>query len=53
VIQAAPDPALRLHDAAEHFGVGSFVGEIPVEEVPLPAWLVHRRRRGSIPLFPR
>jgi hypothetical protein len=53
MIQATPDPALRLHDVTGHFGVGSFVGKIPAEEVPLPARLVHRRRRGLIPLFPR
>jgi hypothetical protein len=48
VTQAMPDPALQLHDVAGYFGVGSFVGEIPAEEVPPPARLVHRRRRGSM-----
>jgi hypothetical protein len=37
VTQAAPGPALRLHDVTEYFGVGSFIGEIPAEEVLLPA----------------
>jgi hypothetical protein len=53
MIQAASGPALRLHDVAKYFGVGFFVGEIPAEEVLLPARLVHRRRHGLIPLFPR
>jgi hypothetical protein len=35
--QAAPGPALQLHDVAEYFDVSSFVGEIPAEEVLLPA----------------
>jgi hypothetical protein len=53
VIQAASGPALWLHGVAEYFGVSSFVGEITAEEVILPARLVHRRRWGMIPLFPR
>jgi hypothetical protein len=53
VIRAAPGPVLRLHDVAEYFGVGSFVGEIPAEEVLLLAQLVHRRRQDSIILFLR
>jgi hypothetical protein len=52
VTQAAPGPTLQLHDVAEYFGVGSFVDEIPAEEVLLLARLVHHRRRGLIPLFP-
>jgi hypothetical protein len=53
VTQAALGPALWLRDVAEHFGVGSFVGEIPAEGVLLPARVVHRRRRDLILLFPR
>jgi hypothetical protein len=53
VIRATPGPALRLCDVAEHFGIGSFVSEIPTEGVLFPVWLVHRRRRDSILLFPR
>jgi hypothetical protein len=44
--QVAPGPALRLHDVVEYFGVGSFIDEIPVEEVLLPARLVYRWRWG-------
>ena len=50
--RAAPGPALRLRDVVECFDVGSFVGEIPAEEVLLLARLVHRRRHDSILLFP-
>jgi hypothetical protein len=53
VTWAAPDPALQLRDVTEYFGVGSFVGEIPAEEVLLLARLVHHRRQDSILLFPR
>jgi hypothetical protein len=53
VTRAAPGPALRLRDVAEYFGVGSFVGEIPAEEVLFLARLVHHRRLDSILLFPR
>jgi hypothetical protein len=35
VIWVAPGPALRLRDVVEYFGVGSFVDEIPAEEVLL------------------
>jgi hypothetical protein len=45
VTQAALGPALRLRDVAEYFGVGSFVGEIPAEDVLLLARLVHHRNR--------
>jgi hypothetical protein len=51
--RAASGPALRPRDVTEYFGVGSFVGEIPAEEVLLLARLVHRQRRDSILLFPR
>jgi hypothetical protein len=50
VIQVVPGPALRLRDVAEYFGVGSFVGGIPAEEVPLQAQSARRRRWGAIPL---
>jgi hypothetical protein len=46
VTQAVPGPVLRLHDVVEYFGVGSFIGEIPAEEVLLPTRLVHRQRWG-------
>jgi hypothetical protein len=53
MIQAAPGLVLWLHDVAEHYGVGSFVGELLTEEVLPHARLVHRRRWGMIPLSPR
>jgi hypothetical protein len=53
VTRDALGPALRLRDVVEYFGVDSFVGEIPAEEVLLLARLVHRRRWELIPLFPR
>jgi hypothetical protein len=53
VTRAAPGPALRLCDVTEHFSVGSFVSEIPSEEVLLLARLVHRRRWELTPLFLR
>jgi hypothetical protein len=53
MIQAAPGLVLRLHDVTEHYGVGSFVGELPAEEVLPQARLIRRRRWGTIPLFPR
>jgi hypothetical protein len=48
VIQAAPGPALRPRDVTEYFGVGSFVGGIPAEEVLPRAQLVHRQRWGRL-----
>jgi hypothetical protein len=51
--RAASGPALRPRDVTEYFDVGSFVGEIPAEEVLLLARLVHRQRRDLILLFPR
>jgi hypothetical protein len=33
VIQAVLGLVLRLHDVAGRYGVGSFVGELPAEEV--------------------
>jgi hypothetical protein len=50
--RTAPGPALWLRDVAEYFGVGSFVGKIPAEEVLLLAQLVHHKRQDSILLFP-
>jgi hypothetical protein len=35
---------LRLHDVAERYGVGSFIGELPAEEVLPQTQLVCRRR---------
>jgi hypothetical protein len=53
VTRAAPGPTLWLRDVVEYFNVGSFIGEIPTEEVLLLVRLVHRRRHDSILLFPR
>jgi hypothetical protein len=52
MIEAAPDPILRLHDVAGHYDVGSFVGELLAEEVLLQARSVRLRRWGMIPLSP-
>jgi hypothetical protein len=49
-IQVAPGPALQPRDVAGYFGVGSFIGGIPAEEVPLRVRSVRRRRWGAIPL---
>jgi hypothetical protein len=49
-IQVAPGPALRPRDVAGYFSVGSFVGGIPAEEVPLRVRSARRRRWGAIPL---
>jgi hypothetical protein len=51
--RAASGLALRLRDVVKHFGVGSFVGEIPAKEVLLLVRLVHHRRWELIPLFLR
>jgi hypothetical protein len=52
VIQAVLGLVLRLHDVAGRYGVGSFVGELPAEEVLPQAQLVRRRRWGTITLPP-
>jgi hypothetical protein len=49
-IQAAPGPALQPRDVAGYFGVGSSVGGIPAEEVPLRVQSACRQRRGVTPL---
>jgi hypothetical protein len=56
MIQAASGPVLQLHDVAGHYGVGSFVGELPAEEVLPQARSVHHQRRGddsTLPLMKR
>jgi hypothetical protein len=46
VIRAAPGPVLRLYDVVGHYGVGSFVGELPAGKVlPLTRSVRHQRRR--------
>jgi hypothetical protein len=47
---AAPGPALRPRDVSGYFSVGSFVGGIPAEEVPLRVQSARRRRWGATPL---